>query len=106
MFDAEGAKCRETDPEVFFPESHPSPRHLKLIINLCSNCPVFTECRDYALQHDLEGYWAGMSRTERRKKQKQLNIEPKPILQTTNYWLVSLDAIKEREAREKQRKVS
>ena len=106
MFDATGAKCRETDPEVFFPEREPGIKELQVIISLCSKCPVFVKCKDYALQNDVDGYWAGMSKAQRKQLQQQMNIEPKSIMYSVNYWVISQEAIKKREQREQQKKVS
>ncbi|MEU1309442.1 WhiB family transcriptional regulator [Streptomyces cinnamoneus] len=34
---------------------------------ICGNCPVITECRQWALDHRIEyGVWGGLSERERR----------------------------------------
>jgi hypothetical protein len=61
----ERARCREYDPEVFFPEKGGSSREAKRI---CSECPVRIECLNYALRRDERyGVWGGMSERERRR---------------------------------------
>lgn len=58
------AKCREYDPEIFFPDKGESPRPAKRI---CSSCPVRLECLNYALRYGVRyGVWGGMSDRERR----------------------------------------
>ncbi|HEY1331348.1 MAG TPA: WhiB family transcriptional regulator [Actinomycetota bacterium] len=61
----ERARCREHDPEVFFPEKGGSSREAKRI---CADCPVRIECLNYALRRDERyGVWGGMSERERRR---------------------------------------
>jgi WhiB family redox-sensing transcriptional regulator len=59
------ARCRDYDPEVFFPEKGGSSREAKRI---CAECPVRIECLNYALRRDERyGVWGGMSERERRR---------------------------------------
>lgn len=61
----EHARCAQTDPEAFFPEKGGSAREAKRI---CRDCPVQSECLDYALAHDIRyGIWGGASERERRR---------------------------------------
>jgi WhiB family transcriptional regulator, redox-sensing transcriptional regulator len=61
----ERARCREHDPEIFFPEKGGSSREAKRI---CADCPVRIECLNYALRRDERyGVWGGMSERERRR---------------------------------------
>jgi WhiB family transcriptional regulator, redox-sensing transcriptional regulator len=61
----ERARCREFDPEVFFPEKGGSSREAKRI---CAECEVRIECLNYALRRDERyGVWGGMSERERRR---------------------------------------
>ena len=61
----ERARCRQHDPEVFFPEKGGSSREAKRI---CADCPVRIECLNYALRRDERyGVWGGMSERERRR---------------------------------------
>lgn len=75
MFDARDAKCREVDPELFF-EHEMSVFHYSTLLKLCSNCPVFVKCSDYSLKHDVYGFWAGRTRKERIRIQKDRQINP------------------------------
>ena len=57
----ERARCREHDPEIFFPEKGGSSREAKRI---CAECPVRIECLNYALRRDERyGVWGGDERT-------------------------------------------
>ena len=60
----ERARCREHDPEVFFPEKGGSSREAKRI---CADCPVRIECLAEALDNRIEwGVWGGLTERERR----------------------------------------
>lgn len=76
MFDTRGAKCAEVDPEIFFPDNFQPPFEVSTILKVCSNCPVYVACREYSLKHDLHGWWAGMTRNERKQIQKERGIKP------------------------------
>ena len=63
------AACADTGPDLFFPERGRSTQPAK---NICTTCPVRTECRDYALDHGIKfGIWGGMSERERRTIRRQ-----------------------------------
>ena len=48
--------CRDVDPGGFFPSDGLG---VELAQRVCAECPVKTECLDYALLHRLEhGVWA------------------------------------------------
>ena len=76
MFDTTGAICAQSDPEMFFPENFQSPYETHAILRMCSNCPVFKQCREYSLKHDVYGWWAGLTRAERKKIQQERGITP------------------------------
>ena len=63
----ESAVCRQTDPELWFPERE-SPSTAGVITTIrraqtvCRSCPVQTECLDYALSNNEKaGIWAGIN---------------------------------------------
>jgi WhiB family transcriptional regulator, redox-sensing transcriptional regulator len=60
------ARCRDADPDVFFP---PKGGAVGPARSICADCPVTDECLTYALsftdEHDGGGVWAGTSRRER-----------------------------------------
>lgn len=61
----EDALCRQTDPELWFPEKGYTPHAAKRI---CLSCPVRVECRDYGLRNrEPYGVWGGLTERERRK---------------------------------------
>lgn len=58
--------CNTVDPEVWFPEKGGNANTAKAI---CLDCPVFDECRAYALAAPawLTGVWAAMTADDREK---------------------------------------
>ena len=58
------AACRETDPDLFYPESAVANKDAKKV---CQTCSVVTQCLEYALDHPEEwGIWGGTSQEERK----------------------------------------
>jgi WhiB family redox-sensing transcriptional regulator len=61
----ERARCRDFDPEIFFPEKGGSSREAKRI---CAECPVKAECLEAALAaRESFGVWGGLNEYERRQ---------------------------------------
>jgi WhiB family redox-sensing transcriptional regulator len=64
------ARCRTTDPEVFFHPEHERAgarrRRQQKAKRICADCPVRDACRTAAIRN-REGYgvWGGMSEDER-----------------------------------------
>lgn len=59
------AACRGIDPDVFYPPSDEEADEAKAI---CSMCPVWETCLEYALAHrEREGIWGGATERERRR---------------------------------------
>ena len=59
------SRCRQVDPDQFFPERGASPRDA---LAVCRSCPVRWECLQYALDNDEQfGVWGGLSETDRRR---------------------------------------
>ena len=65
-----GAKCRGMGPEHFFPPN----AHSVIAAKFCDNCPVISECRNYALVYRMDfGIWGGLTETKRRKMRRADN---------------------------------
>ena len=59
------ALCQQVDPEKWFPVRGASVTDAKRI---CRDCPVRTQCLQYALDNDERfGIWGGLSERERRR---------------------------------------
>ena len=59
-----GALCRQTDPELFFPEGQGASRLAK---SICARCDVRSECLEWALRTDERHAIAG-GLTERERR--------------------------------------
>lgn len=63
------ALCRDTDPELFFPEgtSGPAERQTAEAKAICRHCAVRADCLSWALDTGQDaGVWGGLSEKERR----------------------------------------
>ena len=59
------AACLEADPDLFFPEEGESTAPAKRI---CAQCPVRTQCLEYALaKREPYGVFGGLSEGERTR---------------------------------------
>lgn len=69
------AICRDTDPDLFFPVG--TTGHALVQIDrakeVCGQCPVMTDCLDFAIETNQDsGIWGGTSEEERRQMRRQL----------------------------------
>jgi WhiB family redox-sensing transcriptional regulator len=63
------ARCREVDPELFFPigTTGPAAAQVESAKAVCMICPVRVECLEWALATGQDaGVWGGLSEEERR----------------------------------------
>jgi WhiB family transcriptional regulator, redox-sensing transcriptional regulator len=61
----DAARCRQSDPDLFFETGARSERRAK---SICSRCEVRRECLAFALESRTEfGIWGGLSGRERRR---------------------------------------
>jgi WhiB family transcriptional regulator, redox-sensing transcriptional regulator len=59
------ALCREAPPGAFFPSDGVGVDKARKV---CANCPVKSECLEYALTYRIDhGVWGGASERERRR---------------------------------------
>lgn len=69
------AICRGIDPDLFYPERGESTAEAKAV---CKECPVRTECGEYALEiGEKFGIWGGMSERERRRIRRERRLARK-----------------------------
>ncbi len=72
--------CRDTDPDLFFPVG--TTGHALLQIErakeVCGQCPVSTDCLEFALETNQDsGIWGGTSEEERRVIRRQIVAQAK-----------------------------
>jgi WhiB family redox-sensing transcriptional regulator len=68
------ARCRDTDPELFFPVGTTGNALLAIDYakRVCAQCAVTQECLDFALETNQDsGVWGGHSEEERRAIRRQ-----------------------------------
>ncbi|SEB31544.1 WhiB family transcriptional regulator [Rhodococcus koreensis] len=68
----DGAACRGIEPSVFFsPDNERGTargQRESRARQICQDCPVLTQCREYALAvGEPYGIWGGMTETDRRR---------------------------------------
>ena len=69
----EGAACRDTDPDLFFPvgTTGPAIEQIEAAKAVCRGCEAQVACLEFALATNQEaGVWGGTSEEERRKLRK------------------------------------
>jgi WhiB family transcriptional regulator, redox-sensing transcriptional regulator len=61
----EMARCRDVDPQVFFPNDGPGVQAAQ---RYCAECLVRESCLEYALENHIQhGVWGGASERARRR---------------------------------------
>jgi WhiB family redox-sensing transcriptional regulator len=68
------AICRDTDPDLFFPIGTTGQALLQIARakEVCGECPVSTECLEYALETNQDsGIWGGLDEEQRRAIRRQ-----------------------------------
>ena len=59
-----GAACKGTDPTIMDGETF---ENIKKAQAICSGCPVFDICKEWAVWHEPNGVWAGTLPKQRAK---------------------------------------
>jgi WhiB family redox-sensing transcriptional regulator len=71
----ENARCKEMDPDLFFPVGTTGPALLQIEAAkaVCRQCDVRQDCLQYALDSNQEyGIWGGLTEEERRYMRREL----------------------------------
>lgn len=67
------ARCREIDPELFFPvgSTGPAADQAQEARTVCQMCTVRSECLEWALETGQDsGVWGGIAEEERRSMRR------------------------------------
>jgi len=68
LFIREEALCAQSDPELWFEEKTSLAREA---ISICSQFPVMEECRQFAIDNEVDyGIWGGMTTAQRRRERR------------------------------------
>jgi WhiB family redox-sensing transcriptional regulator len=76
------ALCRDTDPELFFPIGTTGAALVQIeqARAVCRQCPVQSDCLDFALTTNQDsGIWGGTSEEERRVLRREFVARQKAI---------------------------
>ncbi len=74
------ARCKDEDPELFFPvgTTGPAAAQIDAAKAVCMECPVRIECLEWALATGQDaGVWGGLSEDERRAVRRARRREAK-----------------------------
>lgn len=64
----QAAACKGIDTELFFIEhSSEATMFQQQLRPICLNCPIYGECLEYSLENEFNGFWAGMTATQRKQ---------------------------------------
>lgn len=78
------ARCRDEDPELFFPvgTSGPALEQIERARAVCMQCEVREECLEWALASGQDaGVWGGTSEEERKAMRRSRRVTPRiPVL--------------------------
>jgi WhiB family redox-sensing transcriptional regulator len=69
------AICRDTDPDLFFPVGTTGYALVQIdrAKEVCGECPVQSDCLEYALETNQDsGIWGGTSEEERRNLRRRM----------------------------------
>ena len=78
----DGANCAGMDVNLFFmpdEDRKEFKRDDQMLAKVCSTCPVLNKCLQWALHHELHGYWGGTTEKQRVALRRTLKIEFKNV---------------------------
>jgi WhiB family redox-sensing transcriptional regulator len=74
------AKCKDEDPELFFPvgTSGPALEQIERARAICMRCEVREDCLEWALASGQDaGVWGGTSEEERKAMRRSRRLTPR-----------------------------
>lgn len=71
--------CEGTDTELWFPNKS-EYTHKDFLTRICNSCPASDQCLEYALEYEVDGWWANTTSQSRRKIRESRGIIAKPVL--------------------------
>lgn len=71
--------CEGTDTEMWFARNG-DYENKPMLRRICGGCPARSECYEYALEWQVDGWWANTTFMERERLRKERNIIGKPVL--------------------------
>ena len=74
------AACEGTNTNDWFPESGNIYHQKELLIRICAGCQAKAECLEYALEYNVDGWWAGTTDGVRKQIRRHRGISAKPVM--------------------------
>jgi len=74
------AACEGTDTSLWFSAQGNDYPERELLTRICNGCPARQECLEYALEYDVDGFWAGTLPHQRRAIRRVRGITPKSMI--------------------------
>tara|TARA_S200002703_G_C3687888_1_gene211218 strand:+ start:148 stop:399 length:252 start_codon:yes stop_codon:yes gene_type:complete len=68
----QAAACKGIDTELFFLKPNEAMALNPQLKKICRNCPIYSECLEYAIWNEWEGVWAATTPTDRRRIRAKL----------------------------------
>ncbi len=72
--------CEGTDTDMWFTTGKSDYPNRELLTRICNGCPAKRECLEYALEYNVEGWWAGTTSALRRQIRNHRGITAKPVM--------------------------
>lgn len=66
------AACAGTDVEVFYEEKAGVAKPLNIVLRkICAGCEIKSECAEFAIKHEMHGFWGGLTPSDRIEIRKR-----------------------------------
>ncbi len=70
----ESAACKGVLTDLFFMENAAESQLITPTLRrMCRDCPILSECREYSVVHENNGFWGGMTKDERQRLRAKWN---------------------------------
>jgi WhiB family redox-sensing transcriptional regulator len=71
------ASCAGISTEVYYPDDRGNAGFNRnpALRRVCQACPIISECANYALVNEQEGFWGGLTARARRDIRRKYNID-------------------------------
>lgn len=71
--------CDSSIGDSFFPDDESGQyRNIRAIQKICGGCPVKEQCYEWALNHNVVGFWGGTTENDRAMERRRLGIVLEP----------------------------
>jgi len=63
----QAAACKGIDTELFFVDQTEALAYNPQLRKICHECPIYSECLEYSIWNESQGFWAATTATDRQK---------------------------------------